>query len=210
MPLGRALKALRARRSYLVNTAAQTLYTFSIGGLAHWMPTYFQRERGIPIAQASQLFGMLLLIAGFLGTVTGGQLGDRLARRSPGAHFSMSGAGLLASIPTTLVAVLAPQPLLFWPAMFVTLFLLFLNTAPLNAAMANVLPPELRGVGFGLYTACIHLLGDAASPTVIGTISDRVGLKAPVLGAGLLMGLAGLVLIAGRRTLARDLGTAAA
>ena len=36
----------RARRSYLFNTAAQTIYTFAIGGLAFWMPTYFVRERG--------------------------------------------------------------------------------------------------------------------------------------------------------------------
>ena len=57
--------------------------------------------------------------------------------------------------------------------MFVTLLLLFLNTGPLNAAMANVLPPELRGRGFALYTVAIHLLGDAPSPALIGVASDR-------------------------------------
>ena len=45
--------------------------------------------------------------------------------------------------------------------MFVTLLLLFINTGPLNAAMANVLPAELRGRGFAINTMAIHLLGDA-------------------------------------------------
>jgi hypothetical protein len=34
--------------------------------------------------------------------------------------------------------------MVFWPAMFVRLVLLFVNIGPLNAAMANVLPAELR------------------------------------------------------------------
>ena len=46
------------RRSYLVNTAAQVIYTFAMGGLATWMPTYFVRSRGIPLATASATFGM--------------------------------------------------------------------------------------------------------------------------------------------------------
>src|SRR2546427_12554374 len=41
----------------------------------------------------------------------------------------ISGWSLTVSIGFTLVAVLAPQPVVFWPAMFVTLFLLFVNIA---------------------------------------------------------------------------------
>jgi hypothetical protein len=89
--------------------------------------------------------------------------------------------------------------------MFVALTLLFLNTGPLNAAMANVLPAQLRGWGFAMNTMAIHLLGDAASPTVIGFASDRMGLKLPVLVTVTLPFLAGLVLLAGRSALTRDL-----
>ncbi len=46
-PLGFAasVRALRARPSYVYNTTAQVIYTFAMGGLATWMPTYFVRER---------------------------------------------------------------------------------------------------------------------------------------------------------------------
>ena len=46
-PLGESLRYLARRPSFVVNTAAQAIYTFTIGGLAFWMPTYFVHERGI-------------------------------------------------------------------------------------------------------------------------------------------------------------------
>ena len=205
LALGDSLRSLARRRSYVVNTAAQVIYTFAMGGLATWMPTYFVRVRGIPLASAAWTFGVLLVVAGFLGTLLGGRVASGVARRWPGADFVVSGWSLTASIGFTLVAVLAPQPVVFWPAMFVTLFLLFVNIGPLNAAMANVLPAELRARGFAVTTMLMHLLGDAASPWLIGAASDVVGLEIPVLVTGCVLAVAGLVLLWGRATLVNDL-----
>jgi sugar phosphate permease len=180
-----------------------------MGGLANWMPTYFIQERHLTLKRANLIFGAILLLAGFIGVLAGGQLGDRLARRYPGAHFSFSGWALITSVPFTALAILHPQPVIFWPAMFMTLLLLFLNTGPLNAAMANVLPPDLRARGFALYTVAIHLLGDAISPPLIGKVADHIGLKAPVLVSGLFLGFAGMLLLFGRRHLVADLEAAA-
>jgi len=51
----------------------------------------------------------------------------------------------------------------------------------------------------------MHLLGDAASPWLIGVASDAVGLTLPVLATGSLMVLAGVVLLVDRASLVRDL-----
>lgn len=203
--LGASLRALLARRSYVCNTLAQVIYTFAMGGLATWIPTYFVRVRGIPLATAASTFGLLLVVAGFLGTLLGGRLGDAFARRAPGAHFLVSGWTLAASLVFTVPAVLAPSPAVFWPAMFMTLLMLFVNVGPLNAAMANVLPADLRARGFAATTMVMHLFGDAASPWLIGVASDAVGLTAPVLVAGSMLAVAGVVLLGGRRALERDM-----
>jgi predicted MFS family arabinose efflux permease len=203
--MGASLRVLAARRSYLVNTTAQVIYTFAMGGLATWMPTYFLRERDIPLGTASSIFGALLVVAGFAGTLLGGQLSDRLARRQRGADFTVSGWSLMASLPFTALAVLSPTPAVFWPAMFATLLLLFINIGPLNAAMANVLPAGLRSRGFAVTAAVMHLLGDASSPWLIGVASDRIGLMIPVLVTGCLLAGAGVVLLLGRRSLEADL-----
>ncbi len=199
-----SLRALWARGSYRYNTAAQILFTFAMGGLATWMPTYYVRERGLSLASASTIFGVLLLAAGFAGTIAGGQMCERLARRVKAVEFAVSGWGLVASVLFTAGAVLASSPAVFWPCTFATLVLLFLNIGPLNAAMANVLPPDLRARGFALTTMAMHLFGDAISPWIIGAASDRVGLTVPILGAGVLLAIAGVLLLIGRPALERD------
>ncbi len=204
MGLGPSLRALARQRSYVINTAAQVIYTFAMGGLATWMPTYLVRERGLALGTASASFGLVLVVAGFLGTLAGGRLSEKVARYRRGADFAVSGWSLAASFIFTLVAVLAPHPSVFWPATFLTLVLLFINIGPLNAAMANVLPAELRARGFAVTTMLTHLLGDAVSPWLIGAASDYVGLQIPVLVTGLFLSTAGGVLLAGRGALERD------
>src|SRR5206468_3880176 len=151
---------------------------YIVGGVigeAHgWRAAYFVRERGIPLTSAAATFGLLLVVAGFAGTLLGGRLSSAVARRHPSADFIVSGWSLAMSIVFTLFAVLAPQPAVFWPAIFVTLLLLFVNIGPTNAAMANVLPAELRARGFAVTTLLMHLLGDAASPWLIGVASDQI------------------------------------
>ena len=205
-----SLGALLRIPSFLFHTAAQIIYTFVVGGLATWMPTYFVRVRHLPLASADLMFGGVLAAAGLVGTLIGGRVGDRLAARHPSGHFLLAGASMILSVPFAVAGIVSPSPAIFWPAMFVALTLLFLNTGPLNAAMANVLPAQLRGWGFAMNTMAIHLLGDAASPTVIGVASDRIGLKLPVLLTVTLPSLAGLVLLAGRSALARDLARSGA
>jgi predicted MFS family arabinose efflux permease len=203
--LREALRVLRRRPSFIYNTAAQTIFTFCTGGLAAWMATYFVRARHLSASNATLKFGGLLLLAGFIGTLVGGRAGDRLAKRRADGHFVLSALTLIATLPFTLLAILHPSPAIFWPAMGVSLLLMFVNVGPLNAAMANVLPAQIRGRGFGVNVVAIHLLGDAVSPPAIGAVSDRIGLQIPVLATGALLAVAGLVLLAGRAALRRDL-----
>lgn len=205
LALGASLGTLGARRSYVVNTIAQVIYTFAIGGVAAWMPTYLVRERGLTLGRAGSIFGLVLVVAGFVGTVLGGRIATIVARRWRGADFVVSGWSLAVSIAFTLVALLAPAPTVYWPAMFVTLLLLFVNVGPLNAALMNVLPADLRARGMAVTTTLIHLLGDAISPWLIGAASDRVGLRTPLLAAGGFLSVAGFVLLLGRGTLEREL-----
>jgi len=72
-----------------------------------------------------------------------------------------------------------------------------------------VLPAALRGRGFAANTMAIHLLGDAISPYLIGVAADHIGLRLPVLATGALIALSGVVLLAGRGALVRDLAVAA-
>ena len=68
-PVRETLAALRARRSYAFNTIGQIIYTFTAGGLAYWMPAYFEEVRQLPNEVATRNFGIVLVLAGFAGTL---------------------------------------------------------------------------------------------------------------------------------------------
>ena len=70
---------------------------------------------------------------------------------------------------------------------------------------ARVPHPHSRPARFGISTISIHLGGDALSPVIIGVASTHFGLKLPILVTGMLLLVAGVVLLAGRAALKRDL-----
>jgi predicted MFS family arabinose efflux permease len=200
-----SLRALGQRHSYLYNTAAQAIFTFTLSGMALWVPTFLTQERGIPLTTANTTFGILLVVAGIGGTVIGGQLGDALARRYRSAHFTFSAVATLVAVPLIMIAIRSHSQWVLWPCTFAGLFSLFLITGPLQASMMNVLPANLRGRGVAVYTVVIHLFGDVLSQPIMGLAKDKVGLEIPMLLAILFLAVSGALLLAGRRALARDL-----
>lgn len=188
--------------SLLTNIAAQTAFTFAIGGLSFWVPTYFQESRGLP-PSSTLMFGAILAATGLLGTLTGGWLGDRLRTRFGGAYFLVSGLGMLVGLPATLAMLYVPFPYA-WVCAFVALFFLFLNTGPSNTALANVTPPALRASAFALNILCIHALGDVFSPALIGWIKDHHGWNAGFWAVSAMMLVAGLIWISSMPMLTRD------
>jgi MFS transporter, Spinster family, sphingosine-1-phosphate transporter len=206
--LRQSLHELLSRRSYVLNTIAQAIFTFSLGGLALWVPTYLVHVRAIPLETATLRFGIILAVAGPVGTVLGGHIGDALDRRFRGAHFAFAGIATILAVPFIALAIVTRSPWILWPFTFFGLLLLFLITGPLQAAMMNVLPANLRGRGVAMYTIAIHAFGDALSPPLIGWAKDRVGLQLPVLLTVLVLGLAGAILLGGRSALVRDLAKA--
>ena len=205
LSLGEALKALGRRRSYVYNTAAQTIFTFTLGGMQLWVPTFLSQERGISLARAGTMFGVLLVVSGIAGTVVGGRVGDALAQRFRGANFTFSAVATWAAVPFIAIALHSHNEKVLWPCTFIGLFLLFTITGPLQASMMNVLPANLRGRAVAIYTVCIHLFGDVLSQPLMGLAKDAVGLELPMIGAILFLAVSALILLIGRKALVRDL-----
>jgi MFS family permease len=196
-PLLETCRMLLHTRSYVLNTLAMAAMTFAVGGLATWFPSFLVREHGLDLGYANTMFGGITLAAGVLGTVVGGALGDLSLRYTRGAYFLVSGVGLLLSVPAAAVALSADDPRVYFSAIFVAETLVFLNTGPLNALLANVVSPAIRSTAFAVNILVIHLLGDALSPTIIGMLSDRVGLRSAFMIAPAMLAVAGLVCLLG-------------
>ena len=204
-PGARDYLALLRTPSYLLNCLAMTAMTFAVGGLAAWVPTYLVRIRGMDLAQANLIFGLLTLIAGVGGTLAGGWLGDRLLARFPTAYFLVSGVGLLLSVPCAAAVILLQERLWVLGAIFLAEIFIFLNTGPLNAIIANVSRAGVRATAYAANIFVIHALGDAISPTIMGLLSDRMGLAAAFWIAPATLALAALFCFWGMRYFPEDI-----
>lgn len=197
-------RALARSGRFWVVTSGLTLMTFSIGGLSNWMPKFLEAERGFTGADAGLYLGATTVIGGFVGTLAGGVLGDAIERRVRGGAVIMSGMGLVLAAPMMIIAVQAPSRGVLLAALLVAQFLIFLNNGPLNAAIVNCVSPGFRAFAFSISTMTLHLLGDAASPTVIGWISDRSSLGNAIQLNAVPVVAGGLVLLVGSRRLSRS------
>ncbi|WP_181197214.1 spinster family MFS transporter, partial [Enhygromyxa salina] len=79
-----AVKRLFASPGWRATTGGMVLMTFTLGGLAFWMPTFFQRAHGMDLGSAGTLFGGITVVAGLLATLLGGWLRDRAFVRGQG------------------------------------------------------------------------------------------------------------------------------
>jgi MFS family permease len=191
--------------SYVLNTLGMTAMTFAMGGLAFWAPGYFE-ERGVqPLwgIPPTTAFGGMTALTGLAATLLGGMAGDWLRPRFPGSYFLVSGAAMVVAFPLLLLMIWLPFPLA-WIPLVLFVFFLFFNTGPTNTILANVTHPLLRAPGFALNILVIHLLGDAASPTLMGAIADRSNLSWSFGFVSVMVLIGGILWLWGAKYLERD------
>lgn len=194
-------------RSFVLNTLAMTAMTFALGGMAQWLPTFLHRVHGLGVERGNLLFGGLTVVAGIVGTLAGGWLGDYCQHRRADGYLLVSGWGFICGIPAALVALTATDLTTALAGIFVAELCLFLNTGPLNTVIVNVTRHDMRAKAFAANIFIIHALGDAVSPTFIGLLSDRWGLARALLSTVAAIVLAAMFCFLCGKTIGKNLLT---
>ena len=166
-----ALKVLAPNGEYVLTVLGFAAFTFAMGGLANWMPTFLKEVRGIRLDRANELLGVILAVAGLSGTVVGGLVADGLRGKVRHPYLMLSGVGLLAAFPFAVIALRSPSPAVIWPCIFVAAFLAFLSTGPIGAVLVNCVQSGVRAVAMAVCIFVIHILGDALAGVLIGHLS---------------------------------------
>jgi MFS family permease len=166
---------------YVLTVLGYAAYTFAVGGMAFWMPSFLERVRGVPRQEATVQFGAIVVVTGFVGTFAGGWLGDLWLRRSRQAYLWLSGVVTLAAAPLAWIVFTDARPAVYLPALVTAELLIFASTGPVNTAIVNEVAPHERATAVALSIFSIHVLGDLPSPPLIGWISDHSALDRGVL-----------------------------
>jgi len=202
--LASELRSFLNNHTYCYTTLSMTAMTFALGGLAQWVPSFLNRTFNLDVARGNILFGSITVVAGIVGTVAGGWLGDRWQQRNRAGYLHISAIGFFLGAPCATVAILSGSLPLCLAAIFAAELFLFLNTGPLNTVLVNVVSPERRAVGFAVNIFVIHALGDAISPAIIGALSDSWGLGNALLITPAAVLLAALFAMSGKSFVSHD------
>ncbi|QEE23393.1 MFS transporter [Rhodanobacter glycinis] len=200
--LVRLLRIVALRRvAIAISLAGIAAYAYGV-----WVPTFLIRTHGLSLAQAGMWFGLASGIGATVGTVTGGALCDRLARRDRRWQIGMPMLGMLVSVP-------AAVAFLLWPTgghvvvggvqipqvmLFAAVFGFFASWWPplLFNAVSNMVGAGERSVAAALLNFFLTLFGAGLGPLLAGVISD---LLTPSLGEQALrwslLGIMGLFVV---------------
>jgi MFS family permease len=194
----RLILTLLDNPAFWTATLGLAMYTFAVGGLQVWMPTFLVRVRGLSLPTANAVFGAIALFNGIVAVLLGGWMGDRLLKRYYGAYYTFSGIAMFVAVPFMVMAIYFSGRLMY-PAIFLAVFFLLINTGPINAAIVNSVNAQIRSTALAVNVFVIHLLGDAFSPSLIGAISDRSSLPTAFNAAFVGAALSGVILIYGAK-----------
>jgi MFS family permease len=166
-----------------------------------------ERRKG-QLAGLGISFGVVALLGGILGTVTGGYLADRMMRRRRSGRLLVSAAGFLLGTPFCLFGLFASSATVFLVCLFFAIYFFVWYTGPIIAILHDVVAYRFRATIAAAYIFAIHLLGDAISPPIVGWISQRSELRyALLLPVGVAI-VGALCLLNATRTVGKDMDRA--
>lgn len=192
--------------TYRILLGAFIFSFFTIGSASFWIPTYFVRAFHLSVGQGSIISGGVLAGGSLIGTLLGGWFADSLQRRRPEGRLIVATFAFLTGAPLTLIALSIHSLIPFAIVFFVAIICLSLCLGPLNAVLQDIITPEVRATAIGIVLLLAHLLGDAASPSIVGIIADRSSLGfALIITAPTCLLISGIICLIGLRTVAKDM-----
>jgi predicted MFS family arabinose efflux permease len=133
------------------------------------------RERGLDAAAMARQIGLLGIVFGILGSVVGGVLSDRIAKRMRGGHAGFV-VLLIAICGPLMVAYRFADPgsIVFYVGMCAGFFLPLATYGPSLALIQGLTPDRMRSTVTGATMLLINVFAIALGNLAAGAASDRM------------------------------------
>jgi MFS family permease len=182
------------RSPYLAVLSIPTLWWIILSGMVFnfhayavniYQNTFLQLFHGIGLKQASMLSALSLGLAGAIGLLVGGWLGDRLRVKRENGRLLLAAIGMLCAAPCIFIALGRPKGDVntFALLMAASSACTFIYYATVYSAIQDVVQPQLRGTAVALYFVAQYVLGASFGPPIMGALSDHFA-SAAMLEAG--------------------------
>ncbi|XP_069134992.1 protein spinster homolog 1-like isoform X2 [Argopecten irradians] len=167
--------------SFVLSTIGFTCVAFTTGALALWAPLFMYDSIASQGKEASQAgvaftFGIITVVAGFVGVALGAEISRRYKKINPRADPLVCAFGLLTCVPFLFFALVLSQwyTVATWILIFLGETMLCLNWSIIADMLLYVVIPTRRSTAESVQILFSHALGDAGSPYIVGLVSDRL------------------------------------
>ena len=178
-----SVRELLANKSYALLLASGWFSAFAAYTYITWGPEFVQEYMGFTPQEAGIALGLVVVIAGVLGVLSGATLADRLARRGVWGRAVLVPIGFLVALPFIYLALHSATKTAFIALFGVGTFFLTWYHGPVTATIHDIVPSRGHASGIGLYYLVVNLLSIAAAPLLVGKLADVTSLRFAVHSA---------------------------
>jgi MFS family permease len=166
------LKFLFTKKSYVHALIGGSLFAIFTFPYMQFFVSYFIRKFGLPVDQASFLFGLIGGVAAVISMFLGGFLSDKLQTRSPIIVRLISPVSILLTVIFYYVGLGQTSLLAAAILMFIAGAIHFFYFAPMLAISQNVAKSRMRATASAILITSITLIGYGIGPPLVGALAD--------------------------------------
>ena len=140
-----------------------------------WNIPFFDRTYGWKLYESGPWYGIVVLTAGVSGVLAGGRIGDWLKGRNRGsANMLVMLWAAIGWLPFGLTYPLMPTAALALTLIFPAIFMTAVPYGCAAAAIQEIMPPRMRGVGSAVMLSANGIIGLGFGPTAVALVTDYV------------------------------------
>jgi MFS family permease len=140
--------------------------------LLTWAAPFYSRSFDLDLGTVSLLVGFVMAGAGAIGTLGGGLLGDRLARRRPSKLMFLPAVAAVIATPLALLQLLTGNLAVSVTAALVCSLLANVYLAPCNALIQRLARRGTQALAAAVGVTAAAILGGGLGPWGAGRLSD--------------------------------------
>ena len=141
-----------------------------------WLPTYFEKVRGIPQETAGKMASSVMVLA-LIGAPLGGFLTDRWRKTKENARLLFPALSTLFAAVVLFIALFLFKDTIQYAFFLVFGISIMLFISGAAAVTQDVIHPGLRATSYAIAVVVQNLLGASIAPVIMGKIYDLTNIQ---------------------------------
>ena len=169
-----AFRELASKRAYWHLVAGGTVVAFVAFGISAFYGSLYVRVFGLGYAELGLKVGLMIGVAGVLGSWMGGWAGNVLDKTRPAASLLIAALVFLLAVPAVYLAGVTSSANLSFVLLSVLTFASTFYYGPTFALIQDLASDRVRAMAVAIFLLVSGIFGIGLGPVFVGTVSDVI------------------------------------